>query len=1652
MAVLTNTMLQGTAADTGEDSFQIERSLRFNREDDPALERYIATSGNTKKWTWSGWIKKSDLTNSQTLFSGRVGSGAQVAGSLEIRILSGTQLYISFCESNGTPLQWSAENKTFYRDPSAWQHWVVVLDTGNSEANERCRVYVNGKKVVDWGTRNTLTQNFEYGLNKTGAAHVIGAHYSGNNITEHFNGYFSDVYFIDGLALPPSAFAEIDATTGAYNPKAFARPQINDGTVWSTPAYWSGTEKADAPYDNGFDGDTSNTIAKIDNSGTTGWYNYTFTPPNPIKFVDRVEVHGSLTSVRWSINGGPWTTGSSNGIWDTIATGGGTITTIDIEADNNYPEWRGIRIDGVVLLDGVTDPDTYQQLNDGGKHSDNVSGTIYTGYPLANAFNGNVVHTSPTGRSVPNSDSWLTCTPPTAISMNRLRVWFGYKSTNGNFKINGVQNNTNLASGTNGWIEYTGYTSISSIAWYCGSSGAEQSSVGAIEIDGVLLLDDTPDNSFNLKFNDTTKNRYLGKDTLNGKIADATGGKPILVTTDDYGDVTAGAVDTSDADKSDIILAISGHSAIADVHHTVKGSGSALTLSAGGSGTDPAISTDSSRLYGSSIYFDGVNHMKVPHSSTFQFGQGASGSTSNDFTWEFWMNPSSVSGLRGIVGGRGDGGGNNGALLMMNSASLQFNYPNNDPGLNYEGLKINTWYHVAISRNENKIRLFVNGALIETITGTDTVDLYPSSSHWYIGDSNYGSGTSLGPYKGYIQDFRMYTKAKYTAAFKPPSRNDFEVNNLVVNSSDLDPLPSTMFKIVTWTGDGTNNRQITCGFEPSVVICKRTDHADYGDWTLHDALRPSGLGGVSHRWYLNSGGAEDAASSMQEFNSTGFKVSNEYRVNADGYEYIAYCFKGGTTTTNSAGSISTSMQVNDKKWFSFGTYTGTGSNGQIGHGLDQIPTMIWVKNVSSSDSGVVWQHGFSGTAFWNLDQTDPVGTNNTMWGNSTHNDSQIKIGTHDRTNKSGDKYMWFAWTNVSGYCKAGEFTGNGSAGNTIDTDLVPAFLMIKNRDAYSNSYVFDNVRSTSNWRDKEMAFNTNHASGTTNENKVNFNAAGTWSTNTGDDTNKSGHDIAYLAIADDSGYGLTRGDYHYDSLVDSPTNYGEDSSPPTGGEVRGNYPTFETSVAQPTGGVLSNGNMTVYTDANGEYKAYSTMAIPANTGKWYFEVTLETKGNDHQVHLFRTDYATAGANINFRSGANGDVFGYAIDQTAGTWVRYKNGSSDTNGTHDEEYDWLVRVYDYQSSAKSHINFGQRAFKHTAPAGYKCLCTQNLDDTFSGDALNNPSKYFDTALWTGNGVDGRDIKGLGFQPDLVWIKSRNHAYNHIVHDAVRGANKYLVPDSNSAEGTDDNALDAFLSDGFTVGNDYWVNQADKTYVAWNWDAGTAGAANNDGSTNISSPNQWKNATAGFSMTKYTGNGAARTIGHGLGAKPDFWITKDLDEARTHAWRVWHKDLSGMNYRLELDESDAQSTSSTSWNNTAPTNSVFSLGADDNTNKDGNDYIIYCWTAVPGYSAFGKYDGNSGKPFVYLGFRPKFILLKGTTAGRNWIMVDAERSPYNGDVDPLYANTTDTEQNHNALDFLSNGFKIVDDGYSDYNVDADIIYAAFAEFPFKTTRAR
>jgi hypothetical protein len=334
------------------------------------------------------------------------------------------------------------------------------------------------------------------------------------------------------------------------------------------------------------------------------------------------------------------------------------------------------------------------------------------------------------------------------------------------------------------------------------------------------------------------------------------------------------------------------------------------------------------------------------------------------------------------------------------------------------------------------------------------------------------------------------------------------------------------------------------------------------------------------------------------------------------------------------------------------------------------------------------------------------------------------------------------------------------------------------------------------------------------------------------------------------------------------------------------------------------------------------------------------------------------------------------------------------------------------------------------------------------SIAKPTDYFNTVLYNGTG-SSNSVTGVGYQPDWTWIKQRNGTTNHFVYDGVRGVQQTIYTDATSAEATQSQGLTAFGTDGFTVGTNTGVNGAGGTggtYVAWNWLAANGTASNSDGGT---SSTVSVNQTSGFSIVGWTGTGSATTVGHGLGVAPKMIILKNRSEV--YGWQVYHESLGNTKY-LELSKTDAEATSSQSWNDTSPTSSVFSVGASDSNNKSGNNIIAYCFAEKKGYSKFGSYtgNGNADGTFVYTGFKPAFVLMKKTSGGqaRNWCILDNKREGFNPENDQLHPNTNGVESmgSGTTLDLLSNGFKlrVTDD---DKNGSGDpYIYMAFAENPF------
>jgi hypothetical protein len=333
-------------------------------------------------------------------------------------------------------------------------------------------------------------------------------------------------------------------------------------------------------------------------------------------------------------------------------------------------------------------------------------------------------------------------------------------------------------------------------------------------------------------------------------------------------------------------------------------------------------------------------------------------------------------------------------------------------------------------------------------------------------------------------------------------------------------------------------------------------------------------------------------------------------------------------------------------------------------------------------------------------------------------------------------------------------------------------------------------------------------------------------------------------------------------------------------------------------------------------------------------------------------------------------------------------------------------------------------------------------------IKKPSDYFNTVIYSGNNTTGRGITGVSFAPDFLWLKERtNDVGSHFLVDNVRTqtgtGGGWLQSNATDSATVDTNVITSLDSDGFTVGNDDDTNGSGDTYVGWNWKANGAGSANTDGS--ISSTVS-ASATSGFSIVSYTGTGANATVGHGLGAVPKMIIIKELNNATN--WIVYHAGV-GNGGGLQLNTTITTDTDSTFWNSTTPTSSVFSLGSNGNSNGSSDNYIAYCFADVQGYSKFGSYTGNDSTdgPFVYTGFRPKYVMIKSSTAAQAWYVYDSVRNTYNLTNLILLPNASSVEATASSavIDIVSNGFKLRGTTAGVNQSGSTYIYMAFAEEP-------
>jgi len=562
----------------------------------------------------------------------------------------------------------------------------------------------------------------------------------------------------------------------------------------------------------------------------------------------------------------------------------------------------------------------------------------------------------------------------------------------------------------------------------------------------------------------------------------------------------------------------------------------------------------------------------------------------------------------------------------------------------------------------------------------------------------------------------------------------------------------------------------------------------------------------------------------------------------------------------------------------------------------------------------------------------------------------------------------------------------------------------------------------------------------------------------------------------------------YDSMVDVPTLWMPyNTAGDVGATVRGNYATLNPLANGDFGlATLTNGNLDASGGAN-YFPASATLAL--NSGKWYYEFTCTTResgGNYPNVGFWVTDgwnigstpynpsstggvstwpngiVGTPSGNTTYTTWTVNDVVMFAYDADSGKVYVGKNGTWFNSGV---PASGTGSVYQYTAgttlipggsfyNGAGNFNFGQRPFSYTPPSGFKTLNTFNLP----APTINNGASYMAATLYAGSSSAQsitNTVNGVSFQPDLVWGKNRSNVNSHRLTDVNRGVGLVLFSNSTNGDTTGDGQLSSFNSNGwtFTSGAGAGLNESGNNYVAWNWKAGGTPVSNTTGSitSQVSA-----NTAAGFSVVTFTGTGSAATVGHGLGVAPQMVIAKTRNGVND--WFVYTQ-ARGATKTLYLNLTNAEGTTSAVWNNTAPTSTVFTVGTTFSTNT----CVAYCFAAVAGYSAFGSYTGNGSAdgPFVYLGFRPRWLMIKNITNAQPWIIVDTSRNTYNQAGDYLQANSSAAENGGSAVstatadDILSNGFKLRNNasssGYTNGSGDT-YIYAAFAENPFKYSNAR
>jgi len=989
---------------SGDAGYQVEKSLRFNPDDSAFLDWTPSSAGNRRTWTYSNWVKRTNPGTTQFFFSGGP-DGSNDTDQITVFFESDDQLRIN--SGNSVFL----ETTQVFRDPSAFYHIVVAVDTGNSTANDRIKLYVNGSQVEDFDTRNNPGENDNTGINaavehRLGKA--TGSSYSGD--ANSFNGYLADVHMVDGLELTPGDFAEEDETTGQWVPKEYTHvASPNDGTTWSDALSLTGGSSWNSdPYGkdacfNGIVGTGSGGYGQ--SQGGTNPNSITFTPPSSIAYTSSIEVYVTNPANEVSVNGGTLQS-INDDVWVEVASGSGTLTSLKFErASTNGASFCGIKIDGKVLLDDAGDNSfhlkfdpTATPINDGTTWSNETSGgTVHGSYPMSQSFNGS---TGDVGARATAGGFVFGGSLGIPYSSS-IRVHSGGTYGTQQFKLN---DGTATDMAENTWVTVvSGSGTLNKLEITAGSTGNSNIYLAAVEVDGNILVDDA----------DAT----LGVDS-SGNINEWTANN-LLATSPNDGTTWSDAVPTGDGFRS-------GRAA-ADGFD-------------GDFNTYVAIDNTTFNLDVGSWGITGT--LEVYTGSTHEYAvDGGSASSMNANNWTNVGDAGSITTLTLTrtnsaypyfyairVGGTILIDDQNDApeIDLLADSPSTYNDGGNGVG-NYATLS-------PLVAQTSGGHTLSNGNLTVTCDGTRTT----SMSNWALTGKTYWEATvtassSTSYLIGMTRSDGFNTVANNNSGIKYVGYKDYSwgwngYTGDLVNASNIEASPGTFANdgsdVVGWAFDA-DNLTIKCykngslehtetgiasgTYFPAITLTSTNGYADLNfgqrafaytpptgykalntfnldDPTIDDPSAHFDVGldagadilttatgltdGADFVWIKDRDNSDDHIL-FNRINDTGMDGTPHLRCNEGDSEStcgtysapsgnsVAWVWNAGSSTvSNTDGTITSSVRANTTAGFSIVSYTGEGTSGDsIGHGLNAAPSFVLIKNRDQGDGWAAMHTG-----------------------------------------------------------------------------------------------------------------------------------------------------------------------------------------------------------------------------------------------------------------------------------------------------------------------------------------------------------------------------------------------------------------------------------------------------------------------------------------------------------------------------------------------------------------------------------------------------------------------------------------------------------------------------------------------------------------------